>query len=69
MPPVAARQGPVVGLGEPIPARPSPSLATSGGYVPVRLTIAEQLALSRETRKRRNQWQAGAQERADSAGD
>ena len=60
----------VVGLGEPISARTATrSLATSAGYVPVRLTIAEQIALSRETRQRRDRWQAGAQERPDPAGD
>ena len=60
----------VAGLGEPISVRSAaPALATSGGYVPVRLTIAEQIAHSRETRKRRDLWQAGTQERPDLAGD
>jgi len=60
----------VAGLGEPISVRSAaPALATSGGYVPVRLTIAEQIARSRETRKRRDLWQAGTQERPDLAGD
>jgi len=53
-------------LGEPISARPvATSLAASGGYGAVRFTIAEQIALSRETRRRRDQWQADAQDRAD----
>ena len=63
-------QSPVVGLGEPIarPALPGRSPRAAGTSRSVS-TIAEQLALSRETRKRRNRWQAGAPERADSAGD
>ena len=53
-------------LGEPISARPvATSLAATGGYGAVRLTIAEQIALARETRRRRDQWQADAQDRAD----
>jgi len=69
----AARRGNddrVAGLGEPISVRAAGgSLAASGGFVPGRLTIGEQIALSRANRQRRNRWQAGAQERADSAGD
>jgi signal peptidase I len=47
-------------LGEPIATRPIASLslaAETGIAVPVRLTVAEQLAVSRELRRRRNAWQ------------
>jgi len=47
-------------LGEPIATRliASQSLATDTGVAPrVRLTVAEQLAVSRELRRRRNAWQ------------
>jgi signal peptidase len=58
-------------LGEPMSARPSAgrSLATQAGFVPLRLTIAEQIALSRSTRERRDRWQAAAGERADDPSD
>jgi len=58
-------------LGEPMSARPSAgrSLAAEGGLVPLRLTIAEQIALSRSTRERRDRWQAAANERADDPSD
>lgn len=59
------------GLGEPMSVRPSAarSLAAEGVFAPLRLTIAEQIALSRSTRERRNQWQAAASERADDPSD
>lgn len=58
-------------LGEPLSARPSAarSLAAEGGFGPVRLTIAEQIAVSRATRERRDRWQAAASERADDPSD
>lgn len=58
-------------VGEPMSARPSAarSLAAEGGFGPLRLTIAEQIALSRTTRQRRNRWQAAASERADDPSD
>lgn len=54
-------------LGEPMSARPiaGQSLAVEGGFGSGRLTIAEQIALSRANRERRNQWQAPTRERAD----
>jgi signal peptidase I len=56
--------------GEPIAARKvAASLAATGGYGDVRLTVAEQLALSREIRRRRDEWQAADQERADHPAD
>jgi signal peptidase I len=58
------------GQGEPISARPvAASLAVMGGHGGgIRLTIAEQLALSREIRRRRDEWQA-AEERVDHQAD
>jgi len=55
------------GLGEPLSARSSAAraLAVEGGFGHVRLTIAEQIALSRATRERRDRWQATASERPD----
>jgi signal peptidase len=55
------------GLGEPLSARSSATraLAVEGGFGHVRLTIAEQIALSRATRERRDRWQATASERPD----
>jgi hypothetical protein len=61
---------PAEGQGEPISARPvAASLAVTGGYGGVRLSIAEQIALSRDIRRRRDEWQAADQERADHAAD
>ena len=58
-------------LGEPMSARPpaARSLAADGVFGPFRLTIAEQIALSRSTRARRDRWQASASERADEPSD
>lgn len=58
-------------LGEPMSARPSAarSLAADGVFRPLRLTIAEQIALSRSTRERRDRWRAEASERADDPSD
>jgi signal peptidase I len=57
------------GEGEPIAARRvATSLAVTGGFGNVRLTISQQLALSREIRRRRDEWQA-EQDRADHRAD
>jgi signal peptidase I len=57
-------------VGEPISARSfGTSLVASAGYGAVRLSVAEQIARSRATRRRRDAWQAGAPERADAPGD
>ena len=62
-------------VGEPISARPvapvslgSGVLATDTGLGGPRLSVAEQIALSRATREQRSRWQAAAQERADRPG-
>jgi signal peptidase I len=57
----------VVDLGEPISARPlaTRSLAADGGYGGARLTVAEQIALSRATRAKRDRWQSDERGRAD----
>jgi signal peptidase len=57
--------------GEPIPSRPigARSLAADAGVGAVRLTVAEQIALSRATRERRERWQAAAPERAEAGPD
>lgn len=49
-------------VGEPISTR---ALAVDSGFGGGRLTIAEQIALSRATREQRARWQAAAQERVD----
>jgi signal peptidase len=49
-------------LGEPISTR---ALAVDAAFGGGRLTIAEQIALSRATREQRARWQAAAQERVD----
>jgi signal peptidase len=53
-------------LGEPISVRPTAarSLAADGGFVSMRLSVSEQIAMSRSIRARRDRWQAG-QDRAD----
>ena len=58
------------GEGEPISARPvGASLAVTGGYGGVRLTVAQQLALSRDIRRRRDEWTPAEQDRADRPAD
>src|SRR5262245_43211960 len=67
---VRLASGVATDLGEPIPGRViAPTLAAGGVFGSARLTIAEQLALSRETRRRREQWRTGAKQRSDRAGD
>ena len=59
-------------LGEPISARPiagAQPLAVERGFGSGRLTIADQIALSRSNRQRRDQWQAATRERADGRAD
>jgi signal peptidase len=48
-------------LGEPISTRSvaAAALAGGGGYGAVRLSVSEQIELSRSTRRRRNRWLAG----------
>jgi signal peptidase I len=64
-----AETGP--GLGEPISARTAAprSLAADGGFGSVRISVAEQIALSRSARARRDRWQAAAKDRADRRAD
>jgi signal peptidase I len=58
------------GLGEPISARPAStaSLAVADGvYGARRLTVAEQISLSRSLRAERRRWQSAGQDASDSA--
>lgn len=57
---VARPGAPRVDDGEPMAARPLPtrSLATDTGFGSVRLSVADHVALSRATRRRRDRWEA-----------
>lgn len=57
---IAGGQPRVAAAGEPMSPRPvaAPSFAAETGFGPVRLSIADQIALSRANRRRRDQWEA-----------
>jgi len=52
--------------GEPLSPRPAvtPSFAANAGFGTIRLSVADQIALSRSTRARRSRWQADNDARA-----
>ena len=67
----AAATGQPPDAGEPLSPRPAgtPSFAADAGFGSMRLSVADQIALSRSTRARRDQWQADHGGQADRGDD